>query len=279
MTGNILVLGADRRKTGSRVARRLRERGIEHRAASRRSTPAFDWYDANTWPSALAGIQSIYATFIPDLAVPGAPEIVAAFVDAAETAGVRRVVLLSERRESGAAACEAHLRESSLEWTILQASWFMENFSEGGFLDGVESGVVSVPVRGTREPFVDLDDLADVAVAALLEDRHVGQTYEVTGPDLLSFEDAVERISRAVGRPVRFEPCSASEFKATLTAVGVADEDASFVATLVESILDGRNESLGDGVERALGRSPAGFDAFVERAVKDGAWTMGEQQE
>ncbi|MEM9457299.1 MAG: NmrA family transcriptional regulator [Myxococcota bacterium] len=260
------------------MSSRLTDRGIAHRAASRRSSPAFDWYAPGTWPTALEGVNAVYATFIPDLAVPGAPEIIGAFVKAAKAAGVRRVVLLSERREPGAAACEALLRESSLEWTILQASWFMENFSEGGFVEGIEAGLLSVPVHGTREPFVDLDDLADVAVAALLEDRHVGQTYEVTGPELLSFDDAVGRIAQAVGRPVRFEPCSAAEFQDTLVAGGVEANDANFVAGLVESILDGRNENLGDGVERALGRAPAGFDAFVERAVNANVWTLGEEK-
>lgn len=277
MTREILVLGATG-KTGSRVSRRLTEAGVAHRAASRRSAHPFDWYDPETWPAAMRGVHAIYAAFVPDLAAPGAPEVIEAFVRAAEGHGVRRVVLLSERREPGAAACEAIVRESSLEWTILQASWFMQNFSEGGFLDGVLDGLVRVPAQGTREPFLDLEDLAEVAVAALLEERHVGQSYALTGPELLSWPEAVGRIGAALGREVRFETCTAQEFQDTLTAVGVDESDASFVATLVEAILDGRNENLGDGVERALGRPPAGFDAFVRRAVEGAAWTPGEDR-
>lgn len=272
---DILVLGATG-KTGSRVSRRLTERGIAHRRVSRSSTPSFDWYAPPTWPGAMKDARAIYAAFVPDLAAPGAVEIIEGFVKAAEAQGVQRVVLLSERREANAAACEDVLRASSLEWTILQASWFMQNFSEGGFLDGIASGLVQVPVQNTREPFVDLEDLADVAVAALLEDRHVGQTYEVTGPDLISWPDAVARIGAALDRTVRFESCTAEAFQDTLVAVGIPTEDARFVATLVQAILDGRNENLGDGVERALGRAPSDFDAFVQRAVAEGTWSSAE---
>lgn len=271
----ILVLGATG-KTGGRVSRRLTDRGVPHRAASRRSDPPFDWTDRGTWPAALEGMHTVYATYIPDLAAPGAPEDIRAFVEAAEAHRVRRVVLLSERREPGATACEDILRGSSMAWTIIQGSWFMQNFSEGGFHEGVEAGRVAVPVHGTREPFVDLEDLADVAVAALLEDGHEGRTYEVTGPDLLSWPDALERIGQALGREVAFEACTAEAFQATLVGAGFPAEDAHFIATLVEAILDGRNENLGDGVQRALGRAPTPFDTFVTRAIADGAWTRRE---
>lgn len=274
MVEKILVLGATG-KTGSRVSKKLRERGVPHRAVSRGSDPSFDWYARDTWTRALDEITTAYVTFIPDLAVPGAPEIIDAFVTDARGAGVERLVLLSERRQADAARCEEILRSSPLEWTILQASWFMENFSEGGFHHGIESNLLRVPVKGTREPFVALDDLAEVAVAALVEDGHVGETYEVTGPELLSFETVVHRIGEAIGRPVRFEPCTSAEFQETLVAVGVEPRDASFVAGLVESILDGRNENLGDGVERALGRSPTTFSTFLKEALENNAWTLG----
>ncbi|MEM6551452.1 MAG: NAD(P)H-binding protein [Planctomycetota bacterium] len=266
-----LVIGATG-KTGKRVADRLTARGVSFRPGSRRSAIPFDWEDAGTWPAALEGIGSAYVAYSPDLAVPSAHGVIASFVEAAERAGLRRVVLLSERREARAQACEELVKASSLEWTILRPSWFAQNFSEGGFYEAVMGGRVEVPTSGAGEPFVDLEDLAEVAVAALLEDGHAGQTYEVTGPEVLTWEQAVATIADVSGRGVVFEACSAEAFEATLVSAGFPSADAGFVAQLVASILDGRNASVGDGVQRVLGREPRSFEAFCRNAHAQGRW-------
>ncbi|MEO3415360.1 NAD(P)H-binding protein [Roseovarius sp. CAU 1744] len=271
MQSEILVIGATG-KTGRRVAKRLAARGVPVRPGTRRSAIPFDWESPETWGASLKDIKTAYVAYSPDLAVPSAHGVIAAFVAAAEQAGLRRVVLLSERNEARAQACEKLLMDSSLDWTILRPSWFMQNFSEGGFLENVLAGEVSAPDSGAPEPWVDLDDVADVAVAALLEDGHTGQVYEITGSDLLTWDEAVARIAAVTGRDVSYRTATPQEFENTLVAAGFAKSDAETVATLVAEILDGKNASTSDGLQRALGRQPRSFAQFAGDAHAQGCW-------
>ena len=127
---------------------------------------------------------SVYVSYYPDLAVPGAVETVGAFAEMAVRHGVPRLVLLAGRGEPEAEQAEQAVRDSGAELTIVRSTWFAQNFSEDYMLEYVLSGEVALPAGDTPEPFVDADDIADVAVAALTEDRHVGQLYELTGPRL-----------------------------------------------------------------------------------------------
>ncbi|MTH96306.1 NAD(P)H-binding protein [Roseibium sp. RKSG952] len=271
MKPEILVIGATG-KTGKRVARRLEARGLAVRHGTRGSGIPFDWEAPATWAAALEGMTSAYVTYMPDLAVPSAQDVIAGFVKAAEGAGLKRLVLLSQRNEPRAQACEQIVKASALEWTILQPSWFMQNFSEGGFLESVLEGEVSAPDSGAKEPWVDLDDVADVAVAALLEDGHTGQVYEITGSDLLTFEEAVARIADVTGRALTYKTITPKAFEETLVAAGFGETDAEFVATLVSEILDGKNASPSDGLQRALGRQPRSFLEFAQAAHSAGCW-------
>ncbi|WP_305985714.1 NAD(P)H-binding protein [Roseibium sp. MMSF_3544] len=271
MSSEILVIGASG-KTGKRVVQRLEARGLGVRHGTRRSQIPFDWEKPETWQASLAGMRTAYVAYSPDLAVPSAHAVIAAFVEKAEQAGLRRVVLLSERNEARAQACEKLVIESSLEWTILRPSWFMQNFNEGGFLDGVMSGEVSAPDSGAPEPWVDLDDVADVAVAALLDDNHIGKIYEITGPELLTWSEAVDCIAEVSGREVSYRTVTPQEFEGTLIAEGFPKDGASFVATLVAEILDGKNASTSDGLQRALGREPRSFARFAADAYATGSW-------
>ncbi len=97
------------------------------------------------------------------------------------------------------------MQEVSAEWTILRSSFFSQNFSESFFLEPILGGEVALPAGDVPEPFVDAEDIADVAVAALTEDGHAGELYELTGPRLLTFAEAVGEISRATGRKVRYD--------------------------------------------------------------------------
>lgn len=273
-TQPILVLGGHG-KTGSRVAARLASLGEPVRLGSRSGAPPFDWTDAATWPAALAGTRAAYVTFQPDLAVPGAAGAIQAFLEQAEATGVRRLVLLSGRGEDEAERCERILQRSTAEWTIIRSSWFSQNFSESFLFDMVLHGEVVLPVGDVREPFVDAEDIADVAVAALLGGQHAGQLYEVTGPRLLSFADAVAEISRATGRDIRLVPVSHETFAAGLAAEGVPDPHLRLLDYLFRTVLDGRNEHITDGVRRALGREPRDFATYVRATAADGTWRTG----
>jgi uncharacterized protein YbjT (DUF2867 family) len=268
---DILVLGATG-KTGRRVVERLQARGVPARAGSRSAQPPFDWQDADTWAPALQGAAAVYVTYFPDLAMPGAPEAVGKLARLAADAGVERLVLLSGRGEEEAQRSEEALKAAGVDWTILRSSWFNQNFSEGFLLEAVLEGVVALPVGGMREPFADADDIADVAVAALTEDGHVGQLYDITGPRMLTFADAVAEIAQATGRDVRFETVPMQGFADELARQGVSADEAWLVEYLFGEVLDGRNESVGDGVQRALGREPRDFSDYVRATTPAGAW-------
>jgi len=262
-------------KTGRRVAARLTALGRPVRLGSRSGEPPFDWDDPATWPAAVQGIGSAYVTYVPDLAFPGAAETVADFAAVAVGAGVRHLVLLSGRNEEGAVRGEQAVQASGAGWTIVRASFFAQNFSEGEFADSVRAGELAVPAGDVAEPFIDVDDIADVVAAALTDDRHLGQLYEVTGPRLLTFDDVARDLAAATGRPVRYTPVSGEEFVAGLRAVGMPGEDAEDLAALFTEVLDGRSTYLTDGVQRALGRPARDFAGYARAAAATGVWDDG----
>ncbi|MFF4988960.1 NAD(P)H-binding protein [Streptosporangium saharense] len=266
-----LVLGGTG-KTGSRVVRRLTERHLPVRIGSRSGGIPFDWENPATWAPALQDARAVYVSYYPDLAAPGAPEAVGSFAELAVSLGARRLVLLSGRGEEEAKAAEDAVRASGAEWTILRASWFAQNFSEGHLLDPVLSGQVVLPVGQVPEPFVDAEDIADVATAALTEDGHVGEVYELTGPRLLTFADAVAAIAEASGREVTLTGISAEDYAAALLAEGVPSEVVGLLTYLFTTVLDGRNAHLGDGVRRALGRRPRDFADYARATAATGVW-------
>lgn len=257
--------------TGRRVAERLTARGVPVRIGSRSGAPPFDWDDPATWAPVLRGADAAYVAYSPDLAFPGAADIVGAFAAEAVDNGVRRLVLLSGRGEEGARRGEQAIQESGAEWTIVRCSWFDQNFSEGHLLGPVLSGEIALPVGGVAEPFLDADDIADVATAGLTEPGHAGELYELTGPRLLTFADAAAEIAAASGRDVRYVPVSPEEYEAALAEVEGA-EFAKALTGLFTEVLDGRNAHANDGVQRALGREPRDFADFARRAAAAGVW-------
>jgi uncharacterized protein YbjT (DUF2867 family) len=259
-------------KTGRRVAERLEARGLPVRIGSRSGAPAFDWEDRSTWAAALDGAGAAYVSFYPDLAVPGAAETIEAFTEAALAAGTRRLVLLSGRGEEEAQRAERIVQASDADWTIVRCSWFNQNFSESHFLEPLLAGELALPADGVAEPFVDADDIADVAAAALTEDGHVGRLYELTGPRLLRFDEAVAEIAAAAGRPIRYVPVPLDEFTAGLAAAGVPADVTALLAFLFGEVLDGRNAHVTDGVQQALGRPPRDFRDFARDAAAAGVW-------
>jgi len=268
-----LVLGGTG-KTGRRVSERLRSRGMPTRAASRAADPPFDWGDRSTWDAVLDGVTAAYISYSPDLAIPGATDAIRAFVERAVEYGVRRLVLLSGRGEEEAQECERIVQRSDIEWTVVRCSWFSQNFSEGEFLDMVRAGEIALPAGDVGEPFVDVDDIADVAIAALTEDGHAGQVYELTGPRLLTFAEAVEEISRATGRAIRYIRIPHEAFAAGIVEAGLPQDIAWLLNYLFATVLDGRNASLGDGVQKALGREPRDFADFCRAAAASGVWNV-----
>jgi uncharacterized protein YbjT (DUF2867 family) len=266
----ILVIGSTG-KTGSRVAAKLADLGHSVRHGSRRSSTPFDWEKPATWPAALAGVQAIYITYFPDMAFPGAEENIEALTKLAADAGVRRLVLLSGRSEYHAQRCEEIVRNSGLEYTLVRAAWFAQNFSEGYLREPALAGVVALPAGNIREPIIDVDDIADVAVAALTKQGHNEQLYEVTGPRLMSFDEIASALSVAMGSSVHYQSITLEAFHAEMKTIG-GELIADVLKGVCRETLDGRNEWVGDGIQRALGREPRDFVEFCQAAAAAGAW-------
>jgi uncharacterized protein YbjT (DUF2867 family) len=268
----ILVLGGTG-KTGRRVAERLKARGLPVRIGSRSGEPPFEWNDQSTWAPVLRDVQSVYVVYYPDLAFPGAAETIRSFAEMAVKSGAGRLVLLSGRGEEEALVSEQGVRECGAEWTILRSTWFCQDFNEDFLLPPVLSGTLALPAGDVAEPFVDAEDIADVAVAALTADGHAGQVYELTGPRLLTFTDAAREISRATGREISYVPVSPEQF-ASVLAENVPAEHVAALVDLFTRVLDGRNAHLADGVQRALGREARDFTEYARDAATTGVWAI-----
>lgn len=264
-------------KTGRRVADRLQARGVPVRTASRGADPSFDWDDRATWAAALDGVRAVYLAYAPDLAVPGADEITGAFARQAVAAGVERIVLLSGRGEPAAQEAEAAVRASGAELTVVRAAWFMQNLSEGAFREPLLAGEIALPVGDVPEPFVDADDLADVAVAALTEPGHGGRVYEVTGPQLLTWSEAIAQVSGAIGRDVAYAQIPLSGFLDGLRAEGVPEDAVGLLGSLFGELFDGRNAVLGEGARQALGREPRSLGGWARAEAAAGTWAGAEE--
>lgn len=266
-----LVIGGHG-KTGRRVAERLAAAGRTTRAVSRSTELPFDWHDGSTWGPALAGASSAYVTFPPDITVPGAVEILTAFGAAAREQGLDHLVLLSGRGEEQAQAAEVGIAESGVTTTIVRCAFFAQNFTEGILVNDVQGNLVALPAGEVTEPILDIDDVADVAAAALLGRTPPGRVYELTGPELLTFHDMAADLSKATGRTITYVPVGTQEYIVAAVEAGVPADEAEMLGELFAHIFDGHNSSLASGVEEALGRPARGFAAFAAQAAPTGVW-------
>lgn len=251
-------------RTGRRVIHRLLARRVPVRLASRTSPVAFDWENERTWERAVVGARALYIAYHQDLSAGEAARRIEGVCALAARAGVERVVLLSERGEPRVQPAERAVRRSGLDFTILRCALFSQNFSEG-MLAPVD-GIVFTPVGEVREPFVDCDDLAAVAVAALTVQGHSGQTYELTGPQTLSFVEAVDAIRRAAGGSVECVQLPFERYREWLQASASSPGAvlcAERFAQRLGSRFNGHAARPTADVERVLGRPAKGFEAFV----------------
>lgn len=269
----VLVLGGTGR-TGRRVAAGLGAKGISVRVGSRGATPPFDWNDEAGWDACLDGVDATCISYAPDLAMPGATDAVRAFVDRATQRGVQRLVLLSGRGEPEAQACEGIVQGSGVEWTVVRASWFFQKSSEGAFTEMVLTGRITLPAGAVAEPFVDVDDIAEVAIAALSESGHGGEVYEVTGPRLPTFSEVASELTGVNGREIDFIEVPHDAFIEGAKQVGSPQDVVWMLDCLFATVLDGRNAHITDGVQRALGREPKDFLAYAGDAAATYVWNV-----
>ena len=268
---NILVIGGTG-KTGRRVVERLKARDIPVRIGSRDVEPPFDWENPKTWADALDGMDKVYITFQPDLAVPGARQAIEGLTSQAVKSGIKKMVLLSGRGEKEAELCEDVVMNAGADWTIVRASWFNQNFSESFFLDPIVAGQVALPRAEALVPYVDADDIADVVTESLLDDKHTGQTYELTGPRQLTFEQISEEISKVTGRDIRFHSITMDEYTKMLRDYRVPEDYIWLINYLFTEVLVERNAGVTHDIQKVLGRQAKDFSEYARETAMSGIW-------
>jgi len=275
MKSNVLVIGGTG-KTGRKVVKRLKDRNINVRVGSRNAPIPFDWQKPDTWFGALEGMDKIYVTFQPDLAVPGALEAIETLVGIAKQKHIKKIVLLSGKGEREAELCEQVVIHSGIDYTIIRASWFNQNFSESFFLDPILAGHVALPQAQAEVPYVDTDDIADVAVEVLLNEIHNDEIYELTGPRAHTFREVIDEIGNAAGREIQFTPITISAYTKMMEEAGVPNDYVWLIGYLFSEVLnaEGNNQISGD-IEKVLGRKPKDFSTYVKDTVESGVWNPG----
>lgn len=274
MYENILVIGATG-KTGSRVVEQLHNSALKPRIGSRNATPGFDWNDKDTWVDSLKGIDSMYVTYYPDLAVPGAKEAIESLTYLSKEMGVKKMVLLSGKGEVEAESCEQIVINSGMEYTIVRASWFNQNWSESFFLDPILSGQIALPMADTPIPFVDAEDIAAVAVEALLNDKHNGEIIEVTGPELISFKEVVNTIAAATNRNLTFTEITLEQYVQGMQKMQVPADFIWLIEYLFSHVLGNpENQEVSHDIEMVLGRKARSFASYVSKTAQTGVWNQ-----
>ncbi len=275
---NILVIGGTG-KTGRRVVENLKKQNHNVRVGSRSNTPSFDWDNTDTYAQALKGMDRAYITYYPDLAVPGAKEAIAALTKVALKEGLEKVVLLSGKGETEAEACEDIVANSGLNYTLVRASWFNQNFSESFFLEPILAGHVALPMAETRIPFVDADDIADVVAKVLIDDSYNNQTITVTGPRKLTLRQTIEAIAETTAREILFQAISIEDYEEGMKASGLPDDYVWLFSYLFREVLGNQaNQVVSHDIERVLGRKALDFSEFVNRTAETGIWNQSIPQ-
>jgi len=271
MKTNILVIGGTG-KTGRRVVEQLRNRGFE---PSRNSSPSFDWDNKDTWVDSLNGIEKMYVTYYPDLAVPGAKEAIRSLTYLAKELGVKKMVLLSGKGETEAEACEKIVMNSGMDYTIVRASWFNQNWSESFFLAPILSGEVALPMSDVLIPFVDVNDIAEVAATVLLDDAYHGEIIEVTGPELITFKDIVDIIAKTSNRNLNFYDITLSQYIARMKQMQIPNDVVWLIEYLFSHVLTNpKNQLVVTDIERVLGRKAKTFLAYAQETAETGIWNQ-----
>ena len=271
----VLITGV-RGKTGRQVATALLRRGVVTvrgggRSVADLSVPGviakrFDWEDPTSWPEALAGIEAVY------LVKPKTPDpagTVTSFLRSAES--IQRVVLLSEidagNRDEATdeRKVEKALESSRTAWTILRPNWFMQNFTTPSFyLEAIrDANELKVPTGGQPTSFVDTRDIADVAVAALLDSGHAGRAYTLTGPQAVTWAEVAALIGQAAGNEVRYIDPPLKEYLDASSQQGTARAAVEYYKRIYTSIQEGRTSIVSADVQQVTGHPARTFSAFV----------------
>jgi uncharacterized protein YbjT (DUF2867 family) len=270
MSGLVLVTGASG-KTGGRLAAQLRRTGVDCRTVSRHGVPPFecpfDWEQPATWDAALEGVASVYLVAPGTVGDPYA--LILDFIASAMRQGVRRFVFLGMAGLPAGAFAHGRvhqwLKDNSDDWAVLSPSAFMQNFSAGPYLATIreEDRIYSNTGQG-RVPFIDADDIAAAALAALTGPTPLNAEFVLTGETSISYDDVAEVIGRACGRTISHTPVSTEEMGDRLIRRGLAEGTARFLAFGYATIAAGMADRTTDAVRTLTGRPPTTFQTFAQ---------------
>ncbi|WP_042381809.1 NmrA family NAD(P)-binding protein [Streptacidiphilus melanogenes] len=278
----IAVTGATGR-VGGRITRRLADEGVTVRALGRdaaklaqlpvRDTAQASYDDAEAMRRALTGVTSLFLCSAHE--GPGRVEIHKAAVDAALAAGVRRLVYLSYLGAAPDATftyardhwhTEQYIRATGAPFTFLRDSSYQSDLVAMTGDDGVLRG----PAGDGRVAAVTHDDVADAAAAVLLDpegggagSRHHAATYDLTGPEALSFAEIAATIGRVTGRTVSYHPETQAEAYASRAVYGAPDWEVAGWVSSYEAVASGEMDVVSDAVRALTGRAPQSFADFL----------------
>lgn len=226
----------------------------------------FDWRDESTWDAALDGAEGVF------IVGPGSAsdwsDTLTRFLDAATAAGIQHAALLSARgvefHPGGAVdTAEKALQAGPVAWTILRPTHFAQNFTEAMFTP--VDGRIVAPVDDGAEPFIDVDDIAQVAAVVLTERAHDNRMLELSGPEAITFTDAAAVLAEVTGEPVRFVSESDDEHVSRLQAAGTPHGYVRWRMAMLRGIRTGADAYLSSGVDEVLGRSATRFPDWAAR--------------
>ena len=194
-------------------------------------------------------------------------------VAAANSAGVRRLLWFSSfgaKPENQARFSRRHpvideaVRTSGIPYTILRPNFFMQDFTAFYGETIRTTGTIFLPLGDARVSHLDLRDLAEAAVAALTNDRHLNKTYDLSGPEALHTSEVAEQIGSAIGRVIQYQPISVAAMEASLREAGMDPWFAEGLAELYGWIRDsGLCSEVINAVEQLLGREAIPFRQFA----------------
>ena len=286
MTSALLITGASG-TIGKELVKQLQARGVDYAVMS--SKPAAtaaavagraavfgDFADAASLREAFAGVQTLFLLFP---FTPESVDLARNAVEAAKAAGVKHIV-----RSSGAGAeagspvriadlqgrIDALIEQSGIAYTLLRPAGFMQNWVN--FHAGqIKAGSYAAAHGDAAISMVDVRDIAEVAALVLTNPAaHAGKAYTLTGGEALSTGEQVALISRAIGRPVRYEAISAEQAEATLRGWGLPEEQIALFSSLAYVYSQGWAAGLSPDVQALTGHAPRSFADFVTEHVA--AW-------
>jgi uncharacterized protein YbjT (DUF2867 family) len=274
----ILVTGGTG-TSGTPVVDGLRSKGIAFRMLARNpqklaamrgpgiEVVAGDLARPETLAAAMKGIEKAFLLSPP---VPNQAELEGGFVRAAKEAGVRHIVKFSamtadvnvqSRFPRAHGQVEKQIRESGISWTFLRPTFFMQNLL--GFAEMVRHGVIYQPAGQGRASFVDSRDIAAVAVAALSESGHEGKAYEITGPQLLNYDDVAAIFAKVTGKSVKYQDITVTASKQAMLAMGMPEWNVDGINELMDQMRAGKYAVLSDVVKTVGHKTPVTLEQFV----------------